>query len=75
MLFAGMKEVEEEQLSLEDEIKAALQRDPWSTDKRQHDARPTLHASLEVGEGQGRCTREVEVIWWPTYSKVAIMDS
>ena len=26
---------------------------------------PTCHASLVVGEGEGRATREFEVIWWP----------
>ena len=26
---------------------------------------PTCCASLVVGEGEGRATREFEVIWWP----------
>ena len=28
-------------------------------------ARPTCRASLVIGEGEGRATREFEIIWWP----------
>ena len=28
-------------------------------------ARPTCRASLVIGKGEGRATREFEIIWWP----------
>ena len=29
-------------------------------------ARPTSRSVIEIGHGEGRCTREVEFIWWPS---------
>ena len=31
---------------------------------RKQDTRPTNRSLLEIGPGEGRCTREVELIWW-----------
>lgn len=28
-------------------------------------AKPTSRSVIEIGIGEGRCTREVELIWWP----------
>lgn len=37
---------------------------------RKQDTRPTSRSLLEIGPGEGRCTREVELIWWPSlYSR------
>ena len=37
---------------------------------RKHDSRPTSRSYMEIGPGEGRCTREVELIWWPAlYSR------
>ena len=34
--------------------------------------KPTSRSTIEIGHGEGRCTREVEFIWWPTlYSQTS----
>ena len=30
---------------------------------------PTKRSDINVGEGEGRATREFELIWWPLYSQ------
>lgn len=63
MLFSGTQELSRPSLlTIEEEIEAAAQRDPWSEGNSE---RATMHANVEIGLGEGRCTREVEVIWWP----------
>jgi hypothetical protein len=70
VLFSGSNEVEEAMSTLDEEIEAAVQRDPWSTSaENKPNRRPTLHSSIEVCEGEGRATREIEVIWWPDLFK------
>lgn len=55
---AGFQEfVRPQSMTIEEEIEAATQSSLWSTSKR-----AISHVSLEVGVGQGRRTREVEVI-------------
>ena len=49
-----------------DELQAAKTRTYWSNrNKPQPDKRASYKASLEVNEGEGRKTREIEFIWWP----------
>ena len=37
---------------------------------RKQDSRPTSRSFIDIGPGEGRCTREVELIWWPSlYSR------
>ena len=37
---------------------------------RKQDSRPTSRSYLDIGPGEGRCTRELELIWWPSlYSR------
>jgi len=51
-----------------DELQAAKNRSYWSTAKTvQPDKRADYKATLEVSEGEGRSTREVELIWWPDH--------
>lgn len=69
-LFSGTAEINEERMTLHDEIEAAMQRDPWNNREAQRHRRPTLHASIEINEGEGRVTREIEVIWWPNLFEV-----
>lgn len=70
LFFAGTTEISQPGTSsLEDEIDAAEHRDPWTNNSGHYNLRPTLYASLEVGEGIGRATREVEIIWWPDLYK------
>lgn len=56
-------------MSLEDEIEAALTRNPWDCNSQsqtqQHSRQPSMHSRIEVGQGEGRSTREMEIIWWP----------
>jgi hypothetical protein len=73
VLFSGTNEIVEANLTLDEEIEAAMRRDPWSTNTEaeiQHNMRATLHSSMEIGEGEGRATREIEIIWWPDLFKL-----
>lgn len=37
---------------------------------RKQESRPTSRSHLDIGPGEGRCTRELELIWWPSlYSR------
>ena len=33
---------------------------------RKQDSRPTSRSNLDIDPGEGRCTRELELIWWPS---------
>ena len=35
------------------------------TRARKKDSRPTSHSCIDIVPGGGRCTREVDLIWWP----------
>lgn len=48
-------------LSAEEEIARAKQR----VHQRQQRKRPSSKSTLVVGPGEGRSTREIELIWWP----------
>jgi len=67
VLFSGREEVMGRELNDPvDELQAAKNRSYWSTAKTvQPDKRADYKATLEVSEGEGRSTREVELIWWP----------
>ena len=63
VLFSGNEQCEEQaELSAEEEIRRVKQRVHASGQKRK---RPSSKSSLIVGYGEGRATREVELIWWP----------
>ena len=67
VLFSGREEViGRESNDPVDELQAAKNRSYWSTaNKAQPDKRANYKATLDVSEGEGRSTREVELIWWP----------
>lgn len=66
VLFAGNESCDEgnqfSTLSTEEEIARAKQRAHVPGNKRK---RPSSKSSLVVGYGEGRATREIEIIWWP----------
>jgi len=66
-LFSGIHEIQgqEKNMSIDDEIEAAMRCDPWNSNRDVEHRRPTLHTSIEVAEGEGRITREIEIVWWP----------
>ena len=66
-MFSGREEViGRESNDPVDELQAAKNRSYWSTaNKVQPDKRTNYKATLDVSEGEGRRTREVELIWWP----------
>ena len=70
--YSDLQEVEKRSgLSPQEELQATKNHSFWSTVRSEESSgdlltkRLTVKASLEVGPGQGRTTREVEVIWWP----------
>ena len=64
-LYSGQEEVlGAEALNPTDELQAAKNRSYWRV-RSQLDKRPHYKATLEVGQGIGRKTREIELIWWP----------
>ena len=67
VLFSEREEVIDRELNDPvDELRAAKNHSYWSTaNKVQPDKRANYKATLDVSEGEGRCTREVELIWWP----------
>lgn len=66
LLFAGNLSIEEDDddapVSAEELIAQAKQRVHTTGEKRK---RPSSKSTLIVGYGEGRATREVEIIWWP----------
>lgn len=67
VLFSGQEEVvDRESNNPMDELQATKSCTSWSNNnKAQPDKRASYKATLEVGEGEGRKTREVKLIWWP----------
>ena len=67
VLFSGQNEVVGREFNNPmDELQAAKNRTYWSnSNKPQPDKRASYKATLEVSEGEGRKTREIELIWWP----------
>ena len=59
-LFRNHEEVPDvSEMDAEEALALAKQR------SRNAAARPTSRSRIEVSMGEGRCTREVELIWWP----------
>ena len=59
-LFRNHEEVPDiEEMNPEEALIFAKQR------ARNAGARPTSLSVIEISTGEGRCTREVELIWWP----------
>ena len=67
VLFSDQNEVVEKEFNNPmDELQAPKNRTYWSnSSKPQPNKRASYKASLEVSEGEGRKTREIELIWWP----------
>ena len=71
VLFAGNKQCEVSQTSApsaQEEILLAKQR----AHMPERNTQPSSKSSIVVGYGEGRATREIELIWWPdlyTYTK------
>lgn len=60
-LFRNDEEVEDiSEMGVEEALALAKQRA-----RRTVSARPTSRSFIEIGIGEGRRTREVELIWWP----------
>ena len=67
VFFCHNKEIEETEASIEDRIQAAK----LKAQNRSQKETPTSISEMEVGLGEGRATREIELIWWPhLYSSV-----
>lgn len=65
LLFSGREEVEGvESQDPVAELEAAKTRSYWSV-KAQPVRRADYKGLLEVGRGENRSTREIELIWWP----------
>lgn len=65
VLFAGNMAIDEDDgvpLSAEEEIARAKQGAHMVGRKRKN---PSSKSTLIIGYGEGRATREVELIWWP----------
>ncbi|KXJ13004.1 hypothetical protein AC249_AIPGENE16756 [Exaiptasia diaphana] len=65
--YSGYKEVVPTEVSLDEEIEAAMEYNPYDVTKiaAPRDFRISSLSTIEIGEGIGRATREIEVIWWP----------
>lgn len=68
MVFSGERELSRSEANIDvgrsaiQLLEAAIQKDNMDYSQR---VRPTLRSELVVGLGQGRATREIELIWWP----------
>lgn len=57
------------QMDVEDALALARERAKKNVRKA---GRPTSKSTIEIGYGEGRCSREVEIVWWPTlYSRTS----
>ena len=68
VLFSGREEVMGRELTDPvDELQAAKNCSYWSTANKvnPHNRANYYKTTLDVSEGEGRSTREVELIWWP----------
>lgn len=70
--YCGQEEVENRSdLSALEELHAAKNRSFWRVAGNEEQSgsalaeRATTKTNIEVGPGQGRITREIELIWWP----------
>lgn len=64
--YNGLEEVADNAIAQVSGIQAiALAKSRARGDRDLTRSRPTCRASLVVGEGEGRATREFEIIWWP----------
>ena len=60
-LFSNHEEVPDiSEMDVEEALAIAKQR------ARKTVARPTSRSVSEISMGEGRCTRELELIWWPS---------
>ena len=68
VMHSGQEEVEQQaDLDPLEELRAAKKRSFWNntpSDQVGIAKRTNHRASLEVSEGEGRATREIELIWW-----------
>ena len=64
VVMCGREEVEgDESHNPVDELEAAKSRSHWNIQERSK--RVDYKGELEVGPGEKRCTREIELVWWP----------
>lgn len=64
--YSGQEEIaSEERTDPMEELRAAKNRSFWRTTEGRPDKRANYKGSLEVGQGDARITREIELIWWP----------
>lgn len=62
-LYENDREVADiSEMDVEDALALAKERAKRNAPKA---GRPTSRSTIEIGYGEGRCTREAEFIWWP----------
>ena len=67
VLYSGQEEVEDDGIrDPKEELEAAKNRRFWNTNEGTSQKRPSYKGTLEISQGNGRATREVELIWWPS---------
>ena len=65
IIYSGTEEVKGNQTENPgEELRAAKSRSYWTTGGAP-DKRADYKGCIEVGRGEGRNTREIELIWWP----------
>lgn len=66
VLYSGQVEVEDDGIrDPKEELQAAKNRRFWNTTEGTYQKRASYKGILEISHGDGRATREVELIWWP----------
>ena len=66
VLYSGQVEVEDDGIrDPKEELQAAKNCRFWNTTEGTYQKRASYKGILEISHGDGRATREVELIWWP----------
>lgn len=65
-MYSGQVEVEDDGIrDPKEELQVAKNRRFWNTTEGTYQKRASYKGILEISHGDGRATREVELIWWP----------
>lgn len=76
-VYHGEKETDDSHSVLDAEQLLEKAKSHAEMNTGQHDLQPTSKSEIYVGYGEGRATREIELIWWPdlyrsSHGKLAI---